>query len=172
MAVAALKQMQQQFTTVLEGLSRKNVELQAELEDNRQAAVSALAALRQELRTPQRVTSAAVGVNTRLLGKLGEFSGAQEAWRDWSAVFKGYPGAAVPRLQKLMEEAKKADVPIPNAAILEEDEGSIGTALLDVAHDLQGFSSEHRDPGGRQRRTVDREVRAEDANTVRRMLRG
>ena len=30
-----------------------------------------------------------VGVDTRLLGKSGDFSGAQDAWRDWSTVFKG-----------------------------------------------------------------------------------
>ena len=75
----ALRQMQQQFTTALEGLSRQSAELQADLEQNRQAAASGLAALRQELRTPQRITSAAVGVDTRLLVKPGEFSGAQEA---------------------------------------------------------------------------------------------
>ena len=128
-AEEALRQMQQQFTTALDGLSRQNAELQAELEQNRQAAASGLAALRQDLRTPQRATSAAVGVDTRLLGKPGEFSGAQEAWRDWSAVFKGYAGAAVPRLQKLMEEAMKAAAPIPNATILEEDDRAASAQL-------------------------------------------
>ena len=54
-----------------------------------------------------------------------------------------YAGAAVPRLQKLMTEAAKAATPI-----LEEDEwASVGTALLDGAHDLQGSSSEHRVSG-------------------------
>ena len=61
--------------------------------------------------------------------KLGEFSGAQEAWQDWSAVFKGYAGAAVPRLPKLMEEAMKAEVPIPNATILEEDDRAASARL-------------------------------------------
>ena len=117
-AEEALRQIQQQFTTALEGLSRQNAELQADLEQNRQAAASGLAALRQELRTPQRFTTAAVGVDTRLLEKRVEFSGAQEACRDC----KGYAGAALPRLQKLMEEAMKAEGPIPNATILEEDD--------------------------------------------------
>ena len=111
--------MQQQFTTALEGLSRQNAELQA----------VDLRALKQELRTPQRITSAAVGVDTRLLERPGEFSGTQEAWRDWSAVFKGYAGAAVPRLQKLMEEAMRAEVPIPNATILEEDDRAASAQL-------------------------------------------
>ena len=111
--------MQQQFKTALEGLSRQNADLQAKLEQNRQVAASGLAALRQELRNPQRMTSAAV-VDTRLLVKPVEFSGAQEVWRDRSVVFEGYVGAAVPRLQKLMEEAMKAEG--PNAAILEEDD--------------------------------------------------
>ena len=60
-------------------------------------------------------------MDTRLLGKPNDFSGAQDAWRDWSAVFKGYAGAAVPRQQKLMEDAAKAAAPILNATILEED---------------------------------------------------
>ena len=44
------------------------------------------------------------------------------AWRDWSAVFRGYASAAVPRLQKLMVEAANAVMPIPNASILEEED--------------------------------------------------
>ena len=32
---------------------------------------------------------------------------AQDAWRDWSAVFKGYAGAAMPRLQKLNDSAQE-----------------------------------------------------------------
>ena len=36
-------------------------------------------------------------------------------------VFKGYGGAAVPRLQKLIDLAAKAAAPILNATILEED---------------------------------------------------
>ena len=44
-------------------------------------------------------------------------------------MFKGYAGAAVPRLQKLMEEAMKAGVPILNATILEEDDRAASTQL-------------------------------------------
>ena len=61
-------------------------------------------------------------MDTRLLGKLGDFSGAQDAWRDWRAVFPSFSGAAVPRLQKPMVEAAKAGTPIPNATIPEEDD--------------------------------------------------
>ena len=69
-----------------------------------------------------------VGVDTRLLVKPSDFSGAQDAWRDWNTVFKRYAGAAMPRLQKLMVDAAKAVAPIPNATIL-------------------GSRSEHRVPG-------------------------
>ena len=58
-------------------------------------------------------------MDTRWLGKPGDFSGAQDAWRERSAVFRGCAGAAVPRLQKLMVDAAKG-TPIPNATILEE----------------------------------------------------
>ena len=61
-------------------------------------------------------------MDTRPLGKPGDFSGARDAWRDCSAVFKGHAGAAVPRLQNLKIEAAKATTPTPNATILEEDD--------------------------------------------------
>ena len=65
-------------------------------------------------------------MDTRLLAKPGDFSGAQEAWRDWSPVFKGYAGAAVARLQK---HAAKAAAPIPNATILEDDDRAASAQL-------------------------------------------
>ena len=130
MAEDAMRVMQQQFTTALDGLTRQNVDLQAELAQSRQQAASELAALRQEIRAPQSGSlTTGVGVDTRLLGKPAEFSGAQDAWRDWSAVFQGYAGAAVPRLQKLMVQAAKAGTPIPNATILEEDDRASSAQL-------------------------------------------
>ena len=75
------------------------------------------------------------------------------------------PGAVVPRLQKLMEEAMKAEVPIPSATILEEDDRAVSAQLywMLLMVYLQGCSSEYRVPGRRQRRsrglaTVDGEV--------------
>ena len=67
-------------------------------------------------------------MDTRLLGKPSDFSGA-DAWRDWSTVFKGYAGAAIPRLQKLVDSAAKATEPTPNAAILNGDDRA-ASALL------------------------------------------
>ena len=67
-------------------------------------------------------------MDTRL-GKLGDISGAQDAWRDWSAAFSGYAGAATPRLQKLMDSAAKATEPTPNATILEEDDRAASAQL-------------------------------------------
>ena len=102
MAEEAIRTVQQQFTTALDDLTRQNVELQAEVAQNRRQAASefaSYASLGQEVRAPQRGSqTTGVGVDTRLLGKPGDFSGAQDAWRDWSAVFQGYAGAAVTRL--------------------------------------------------------------------------
>ena len=87
----AMRAMHQQCTATLEGLARQNVELQNELAQSRQQAANELAALRQEVRgAPLRGTQATgVGVDTRWLVKPSNFSGAQDAWRDWSTVFKG-----------------------------------------------------------------------------------
>ena len=69
-------------------------------------------------------------MDTRLLGKPSDFSGAQDAWQDWSTVLKGYAGAAIPRLQTLMDDAAKAAAPIPNAAIMDENDRAASTQLF------------------------------------------
>ena len=113
----------------MEGLTRQNGEFSAELAQSRQQAANEIAAFRQEMRAPHRgPQTTGVGVDTRLLEKPGD-SGAQDAWRDWSAVLKGHAGAAVPRLQKLMTEAGKATTPIFNATILEEDDRAASAQL-------------------------------------------
>ena len=63
-------------------------------------------------------------MDMRLLGKPSDFSGAQDVWRDWSTVLKGYAGAA-----KLMDDAAKATAPIPNAAILDDDDRAASAQL-------------------------------------------
>ena len=127
----AMRAMHQQFTATLEGLTRQKVELQNELNQSRQQAANEVAALRQEVRgAPLRGTQATgVVVDTRLLGKPSDFSGAQDAWRDWSTVFKGDAGAAIPRLQKLVDDAAKAAAPIPNATIMDENDRGASTQL-------------------------------------------
>ena len=124
MSEDAMRAMHQQFMATLEGLARQNVELQNELAQSRPQAANELAALRQEVRgAPLRGTQATgVGVDTRFLGKPSDFLGAQDVWRDWSTVFKGCAGAAIPRLQKLMDNAAKATEPTPNATILDDDD--------------------------------------------------
>ena len=159
-----MRAMHQQFTTAIEGLTRQDTELQNELNQSRQQAANELAALRQEVRGES--------VWTRVCWGSRAASGAQDAWRDWSTVFKGYAGAAIPRLQLLMDDAAKATEPTPNATIMDEYDRA-GSTLLDDAHDLQGRSAQHRVPARRQGRsrslaTSDRKVRAEDENTVRR----
>ena len=44
-------------------------------------------------------------------------------------MFKGYAGAAVPRLQKLMEDVAKAAAPIPNATTLDDDDRAASAQL-------------------------------------------
>ena len=44
-------------------------------------------------------------------------------------MFKGYAGAAIPRLQKLMDDTAKATEPIPNATILEDDDRAASAQL-------------------------------------------
>ena len=99
-------------------------------QQRRQQAANELAALEQEVRgAPLRGTQATgVGVDTRLLVKPSDFSGAQDAWRDWSTL-KGHAGAATPRLQKLMDSAAKATEPTPNATILDDDDRAASAQL-------------------------------------------
>ena len=107
MAEDAMRAMHQQFA---------NTELQNELTASSERACST------QTGSPRCSTAWDAGdgsrCDTRLLGKPSDCSRAQDAWRDWSAVFKGYAGAAIPRLQKLMDDAAKAAAPIPNATIL------------------------------------------------------
>ena len=74
-----MRAMHQQFTTALEGLTRRNAGLENELTQSRQQA--------------------------------------------------GYAGAAIPRLQKLMEDGAKAAAPIPNATILDDDDRAASAQL-------------------------------------------
>ena len=125
MAEEAVRALQQQFATALDGLTRQNVDLQAELAKSRQQAASELAALRQEVRAPQRGSqTTGIGADIRLLGKPGDFSGETVV-----QCSGGCAGAAVPRLQELMVEAAKAGKPIPNATILEEDDRAASAQL-------------------------------------------
>ena len=92
-------------------------------------------------------------------------------------MFKVYAGAAIPRPQKLMDNAAKAAAPIPNATIVDDEDRAASAQLYwMMLMILQGRSIQHRVlPGRRQRRsrslaTTDREVRAEDENTGRRAI--
>ena len=69
-------------------------------------------------------------MDTRLLGKPSDFSGSPGAWRDWSTVFEGYAGPAIPRLQKLMDNAAKATEPTPNATILNDGDRAASAQLF------------------------------------------
>ena len=64
-----------------------------------------------------------------MLEEPSDFSGAQDAWRDWTTVFKRYGGAAIPRLQKLMDGAAKATEPTPNATITDVNDRAASTEL-------------------------------------------
>ncbi len=155
MTEQAIAELRQQFATVVETLNQRNTELQAEvartaassaqeLQTLRASSAQELQALRTELQAAQAASSRAgaaggsgapasgsqsVGVDTRLLGKPGEFSGEQSAWRDWSAVFKGYEGAAVPRLQTAMRMAGESTEPAVNAALADESDRQASAQL-------------------------------------------
>ena len=77
--------MHQQFTATL------NVELQNELAQSRQQAANELAALRLEVRgAPLRGTQATgAGVDTRLLGKPSDFSGAHDGGETGAQCSRG-----------------------------------------------------------------------------------
>ena len=44
-------------------------------------------------------------------------------------MFKGYAGAAIPRLQKLVDDAEKATEPTPNAKIVEDEDRAASAQL-------------------------------------------
>ena len=86
-------------------------------------------------------------------------------------MFKVYAGAAIPRQQKLMDDAAKAVAPIPNATILEENDRAASTQLhwmMLMICKQPGLNSVFLagDSEGLEVATTDREVRAEDENTV------
>ena len=125
-----MRAMQQQFATALDSLTRQNVDLQAELAQNRQAS-------------SERACSTQAGsASSHCVGRRRRESmwihGCWES-RATSRVLKtrgetgvqrpSYAGAAVPRLQKLLVEAAKAGAPIPNATILEEDDRAASAQL-------------------------------------------
>ena len=161
---AAIRTMQQQFKSALDGLTRDNSELQAEVAQSRQQAASWQHSRRKSGRRESAWTR---------LGKPGDFSGAQDAWRDWSAVFREYGAAAGPRLRKLMTEAAKAATLIPKATIMEDEDRAASPQLCwimlmickGVALNIvllvggsQGFEAW---------RQLTEKYRAEDENTLR-----
>ena len=102
--------------------------------------------------------------DTRLLGKPSDFSGAQDACRDWSTVFKGYVGAAIARLKKLMDNAAKATEPTSNA----DDRAASAQLHWMMLMICKGETLNTGD--NRSLATTDREVRAEDGNSVRKAI--
>ncbi len=61
---------------------------------------------RQQQQAPPPPPTRSSLVDTRLIGKPAIFAGTQEAWTDWSFVFKAYCSALSPRLVALMEAAQ------------------------------------------------------------------
>ena len=121
--------MQQQFARALESLTRQNVDLQAELAQNRQQAASELAALRQEIRAPLRGSQTWESLaSSRMLKKRLEGSVQGVRWRRGATSAEADGGSC---------ESGSAD---PGG----RRSDSVGTAPLDDAHDLQ----ENRVSGG------------------------
>ena len=97
-----------------------------------------LAALRQQDHRRRE------SVWTRLLGKPGDFSRAHDAWRDWSACvlrLRWRSAATTAEADGGSRESGNADPKRHDPG--GKRWGSIGTALDDNAHDLQGSRSAH-----------------------------
>ena len=111
----------QQMAETVRQLQARQQQLEADLVQARADAAAARGAAAPGdagAPAPRAPAAASVGVDTRLLGKPSDFSGEQLAWRDWSAVFKGYAGAAVPRLTSLMKSAAQSMAPVPNVTLI------------------------------------------------------
>ena len=130
MAEQAIAALQQQFQTAMGELQRRNVELQTQLASSQQQVATERETRWQEMAaaTPPSHPQS-MGVSARRLGVPDDFQGIQEAWRDWSAVFRGHAGAAVPRLQRLMPDAQAAMTPIVNAAISDDSDRAASAQL-------------------------------------------
>ena len=78
------------------------------------AAAAATTAASTRTRSPQRATPATSGmvVDTRIIGKPGNFSGEDADWKDWSTVMKAYSGACHARLGELMKTAEDISLPV------------------------------------------------------------
>ena len=144
----------QHCTSALDGLTRQNSELQVELARSRQQEANELAALRQEVRAPhpQRGSqTTGVGVDSRLLGKARRLLGCSRRVARLECSVQGVrwrSGATTAEADEGSSESCNADPKRHDPG--RGRSGSIGTALLDDAHDLQGSSSEHRVFGGWQ----------------------
>ena len=116
-----MRAMRQQFTTALEGLTRQNTELQNELNQSKQQAANEVLHCVGRRRR-ESVWTGVAGEAKRLL------RGARRVSRLEHSV-QGYAGAAIPRLQKLMDDAAKATAPTPNATILDDDDRAASAQL-------------------------------------------
>ena len=97
MAEEAIRTMQQQFTSALDGSTKQNSELQAELAQSRQSTSSTAG-----------VTDGRSGRGHKAVGKARRLLGLRMLGWIGGQSPKGPAGAAVPRLEKLTTEAAKA----------------------------------------------------------------
>ena len=99
-----------QLTETVRALQGRQGQLEQELVAARGAAAG----------RPSERPVLGVGIDTRLLGKPQEFHGEADKWKDWAAVFRGYAGAAVPRLGLAMATAETDRSPQLNATLSED----------------------------------------------------
>ena len=147
-----MRAMRQQFTNALEGLTRQNTELQNELNQSRHKH-------RTSLQHSDRKSEVLHCMGRRrresVWGRVCWRSQAtSQGWKTrgetGARCSKGYAGAAIPRLEKLMDDTAKAATPIPNATILEEKDRAASTQLHWM---MLTICNHHRVPGRRQRRS-------------------
>ena len=107
-------------------LADRVVQLEAQLQQTQQSAqyatqMAAAAAASSPPSSPMAGGARAQRpmVDTRVLGKPGEFHGESDKWADWSFVLKGYCGALSGDLQQEMKEAAESESSIPMASMSE-----------------------------------------------------
>ena len=63
-----------------------------------------------------------IGVDTRNLERPSQFNGTDNAWRDWSVVFRSYVALVHPALKEEMQRVERLPTPENNAGLLDDEQ--------------------------------------------------
>ena len=70
-----------------------------------------------------------IGVDTRNLGMLSQFDGADRDWRDWSVVFRSYAALVHSALKEEMQRVERLSTAETNAGLIENEQVQASTDL-------------------------------------------